>query len=422
MKKQYKTANIGHKEYVESAAETTAGGGAVFRSLLKIDDSPDGKGFNAKIINGEFSLPPASESQEQTIEVAHRILGILVGDKLLGHLPATVTSEHIGTLLPFYPIGYHRRFGDTYTDRICLGSTRTGRCPACDGRMELFKSDAYRNGALAKEQIMDAGFGTRNVAVVISRVYFNGEDLGIRVWTTPLTNEFATNAKHDNFFDLIQQLTSPKKLLAGETLPEDYYANGDGARWLVAEYVRATYQDSGKNEAAQRTKRPPRPYWKLSKITPVKQIQGVGKAEDIWWPEISKKDGTELVDVYTLVNHTDKEELAQIAQAKVKALLNPRESERRSETPEGSPRKEDGREPETQSDITPPTWDDIVDMQADELVQYGAAKGGNRRDLELTGKTNVAALRRCVAKMWGVTPKPVGSSRQTAEESDTQLF
>lgn len=420
MKKQYGVANIDQKEYTESANDLGSSS-AVHKPLVKIDDGEGGAGFNAKMIAGEFALPPASECKEATLEVAHRILGLLVTKDLLAHLPQTVTAEHLGNLLPFYPMSYHKRFGATYTDRVCPGSTRTGRCPVCTGRKDLFTSDAYKSGVLAKDSIMKAGFGTRQVALVVSRVYFNGEDMGIRVWTTAITNEQAANAKHDNFFDLVAQLTTPKKLLAGETLPVDYYSNGDGARWLVAEYVRATYSEDSK-PGEQKSKRPPAPYWKLSKVTPTKEIPGVGKAVDIWWPEFGKgkdaKDGTELVDVYGLINHTPIEELEEITKEAVARVLNPRKQNETAAPADKAAGGEAAGEAAAAEDLEAPTWGDIVSMEVDELVRYGVAKGGKAKDLELTGATNIGALRRCVAKLWSIAPKAVAQPTQSADESE----
>jgi hypothetical protein len=411
MKKTYGVANVNQTDYVKSAGEQGSSS-AVERPLVKFDGE-----FNPRLIAGEFSLPLAKETQEATLEVAHRILGILVTKDLLAHLPSTVTGEHIGNLLPFYPFSYHKRFGFTYTDRVCPASTRTGRCAVCDGRMELFKSEAYKSGSVTKDDIMkQTGFGTKQTALVISRVYFNGEDLGIRCWTTALTNEQASNAKHDNFFDMVAQLATPKKLLAGEVLPSDYYSNGDGARWLVAEYVRATYQDEGGGDA--KSKRAPAPYWKLSKITPMKAIEGVGKASDIWWPELGKgkdaKDGTELVDVYALVNHSPAEELAAATRERVDAILNPRKQAPAGQQT-GQPPKADTQPVryEDVSNLEAPSWEDLLAMEVDELVKYGAAKGGSAHDLSLTGAANIAALRRCVASLWKVTPQAV---RQPANE------
>ena len=405
MKKTYGVANVSKKDIVESAAENSGGGGSVTVPLLKID------GDNAKLIGGIFELPPAADCKEATLEVAYRILGMVVTKELLGHLPASITSEHVGSLIPFFPFAYHRRFGATYSDRVCLASTRTGRCSVCDGRMDLFRSEQYKDGRVTKDDIIkNGGFGTRQTALVVARIFFNNEDLGVRCFTTALTNEMAANAKFINFFDLVSNLTTPKKLLAGETLPIDYYSNGDGARWLVAEYTRAIYSEDDKKPAGDnQRKRPPRPYWKLSKITPTKAIEGVGKAQDIWWPEVGKKDGAEIVDIYDIVNHTPAEELEKITKDKVQFLLNPRKSSGGTAEPAGG-----SAAPVHYDDVPTPTWQQILDMGVEELVVVGSAHGGDGESLELTGASNVAALRRSVAKLCGVAMTPARQTQQPA--------
>ena len=415
MKKTYGVANVSKKDIVESAAET-GGGGSVAVPLIKID------GDNAKLIAGVFELPVAAECKEATIEVAYRILGMVVTKDLLGHLPASFTAEHIGSLFPFFPFAYHRRFGATYSDRVCPASTRTGRCPVCDGRMELFRSEQYKDGRVAKDDIIkNGGFGTRQVGLVVARVFFNNEDLGVRCFTTALTNEQSANAKFNNFFDLVENLTTPKKLLAGETLPLDYYSNGDGARWLVAEYTRAIYSDDDKKPAGDgQRKRPPRPYWQLSKITPTKTIEGVGKAQDIWWPEVGKKDGAEIADIYGLINHTPAEELEKIAKDKVQFLLNPRKG---SGSPAPAGASGGTAAPVHYDDVPTPTWEQILGMDVEELVVVGSSHGGDGESLELTGASNVAALRRSVAKLCGVAMTPVRQpqSQQAAAADNESL-
>ena len=408
MKKQYGTVNVGTKEYAESAAASRGGSPEVKRPLVKIEDGPDHQGYNAKMIAGEFTLPDTKECQDASLEVAFRILGILVTKDLLGHMPGIITGENVGQLVPYYPFSYHKRFGATYTDRMCPASTRKGKCPVCEGRMELFQSPQYKNGTLSKDDIMGAGFGTKQTALVIARIYFNGEDLGIRTFLTNLTNEKSANAKHDNFFDLIAQLATPKKLMAGDVLPPDYYSNGDGARWIVAEYVRAMYQPTDKG-GDQTGKRAAMPYWKLSNLAATKELPGVGKASDIWWPEFGKgkdaKDGCELVDVYDLINHTPDEELASCVAEKMRMLLSPKKH--RDAAPNGETGQSGASVPEKERELLDtPTWEVILDMSAEELVRYGVSKGGNAHDLELTGATNLGALRRCVAKLWAITPKP----------------
>lgn len=422
MKKQYGVADVDQKEYVEKAGDQ--GSGAVKRPLLKVDDAPDMKGHNAKMIAGEFTLPLAKETKENSLLVAHRILGILVTKDLLGHTPPSITAEHLGTLLPFYPFSFHKRFGRTWTDRVCPASTRMGHCPACSDRKEMWNGkEMDADPVNFKRAIMDAGFGTKQQALVISRVYFNDEDLGIRCWTTALTNEKADNAKHDNFFDLVQQETTPKKMLAGEVLPKDYYSNGDGARWLVAEYVKATYVDEGKKTVSgdQKGKRAPAVYWKLSKITPMKEIKGVGKACDIWWPEFGKgkdaTDGVELLNVMELINHTPAEELAAASAAAKDYLLHPKTKDADGTADEAA-EEEETIDPNS---LPRPTWDSILEMGIDELADYGVAKGGKRKDLELTGTSNPGALRRCVAKLWGITPsKPAAHTAEQAPAQDEE--
>ena len=424
MKKQYGVAAIGTKEYAESAAANSGGSSAVARPIIKIDDGPDHTGYNAKMIAGEFSLPDTKECQDASLEVAFRILGILVTKDLLGHMPSTITGEHVGQLVPFYPFSYHKRFGATYTDRVCPASTRKGKCPVCTGRMELFQSPQYKAGTLTKDDIMRAGFGTKQTALIIARIYFNGEDLGIRTFTTNLTNEQAANAKHDNFFDLIAQLATPKKLMAGDVLPADYYSNGDGARWIIAEYVRAMYQPDEKSGGEQQKKRAAIPYWKLSNLAATKELAGVGKACDIWWPEFGKgkdaKDGCELVDIYGLIDHTPDEELTAAVAEKVRMLLSPKKH--RDATPDGETGQSGAAAPEQEREVLPaPNWEHLMVMVAGWLVRYGVSKCGNALDLELTGATNLGALRRCVAKLWAITPKPAGQTAQAEPADDEPL-
>ena len=422
MKKTYGVVNVDQKEYVKAADQNTGGGHSVERPILKIDAGPEEKGYNNKIVGGIFELPPAAECQEPTLEVAYRILGLLITKDLLVHMPpTTITAEHLGTLVPFYPFAIHRRFGKTYTDRVCPSSTRSSKCAVCDGRVTLFQSDQYKDGRIVKDDIIkNGGFGTRQTALVVARVYFDGEDLGIRVFTTALTNELATSATHDNFFDLVANLTTPKKLIAGETLPLDYYSNGDGARWLVAEYSRAIYTEDAKAAAAkgdQKRKRPPAPYWKLSKITPMKEIKGVGKAEDIWWPEIGKKDSIELLDVLGLLNFTPAEELEAAAKEKVDSLLNPKQRSSAGGERQG---EEAGATaaPTHYEPMDAPTWEQMLSMSVDELVVVGGSFGGDTESLALAGSVNVATLRRSVAKLCGVTPKPVTARPTTAAQPE----
>jgi len=291
--------------------------------------------------------------------------------------------------------------------------------------MDLFQSEAYKSGRLSKDDIMKSGFGTRQMALVVARIFFNDEDLGVRTFLTPLTNEKATNAKHDNFFDMVGILTAAKKMLVGETLPLDYYSNGDGARWLIAEYVRAIYTEDGQKAGGeQKTKRAPAPYWKLSKIESTKELPGVGKASDIWWPTIgtgkAAKDAIEVVDIYGLIDHSPVEEMMEASAQAVDHLLNPKQKGSQApanqETRGGAPADQGQRPPASK-----PTWEELVAMEVEQLVEVGVSFGGDRESLALVGETNLAALRRSISKLCGVTPKPITAQTQQApaDNSDT---
>lgn len=416
MKKQYGVAPVKQDEYTKAAGET-GGGGRVDRPLFKIDDG-GGEGFNDQIITGGiFTLPDAKETKEATMMAGIRPLGILVTKELLAHLPPSFSSEHIGMLIPFFAFSMHKRFGLTYTDRICPSSVRAGRCDICDGRVELFRSEEYKSGKIQKDDIIkNGGYGQRQMALVVARVYFDGEDKGVMLFPTALTNELAANARRDNFFDLVDVLMSPKKMEVGEDLPTDYYANGDGARWLVVEWVRATYQEDAKGPAGeQKSKRPPHPFWKLSKITPAKSLKGVGKASDIWWPEITVKgkkvDSIEAVDILGLLNFTPKDELAKVAREKTDSLLKPK-----APAEDGAARYEEDAPPVNRGPA--PSWEQIVAMDGEDLILCGVKFGGNKEDLVLASQVNIQTLRRGVAKLCGVKPTPVGAvALQAADET-----
>lgn len=408
MKKQYGVVNVSTHDIAKEANENTAGGGTrVDRPLIKID------GVNESVVlGGTFALPDVSECTDETIEIAHRIIGFPVTKELLGHLPSNITAEHIGCLMPFYPFAFHKRFGDTWTDRVCPESTRTGKCPACSGRKDLFTSEGYKAGIIQKNTIMGGGFGTRQAALFFSQVYFDGTDYGICANVTALTNEMSTTARRENFFDLVSILTSPKKLMASETLPIDYYANGDGSRWLIAEYVRTVYEDTTTPQGEGK-KRKGGLYWKLSKISQMSEIPGVGKASDIWWPAVGKKDGAEVVDVYEIINHTDPEEFTKIAEASIAHIMNPRSvaTPAKTEVYNGSV---------YEGELNDVTWELLVSMDVDDLVGIGVKLGGEPEEVALIGKSNIAMLRNSLAKKLKITPKriPEAAPQQTSDVRD----
>lgn len=407
-KKVYGVAAIDQKEYVKAAGENSSSS-AVHRDLLNV------RGKNATILNGTFELPDIRETKDSSVEFAVRVLGMLVTKDLLTHLPSEVTAETLGTLVPFYPLSYHRRFGTTYTDRICPESTRTGKCKMCKGRAELFGSEAYKSGKVTKDAIMGAGFGTRQIALVIGRFYYNDEDLGVRAWWTPLTNEKIATARHDKFFDKVAELASPKKLSGAETLPRDYYSNGDGARWLFVEYKRELYSGNDDKAAPGTNKqsRGPSPFWQLKSVTCAKELPGVGKAEDIWWPEIDGKDAVELVDIYDLIDHSPEEEIEAAVKEATERVLNPKRKD-------DDTKKEEEKVAYSEWDGPAPTWQELNDMDAGELVGVGAAFGGDPEELSLVGKANETLLRRNVAKLCGAKPTPVTKAAQaTANDADS---
>ena len=147
-------------------------------------------------------------------------------------------------------------------------------------------------------------------------------------------------------------------------------------------------------------------------------IKGVGKAQDIWWPEVGKKDGAEIVDVYAVINHTASELLEAAAKEKVQALLNPRQHAT-APTPRGESGASGGSATATRYDDVPtPTWEQILGMDVQELVVVGVAHGGDGESLELTGSANIAALRRSVAKLCNVSMRPVAPTQQPVSGSD----
>jgi len=415
MQKQskYGVAAIDQNDYVTAAAEASGGRSRIDRPLLKFGEK------NSRFLSGEFTLPDAKERKDPVIEVAHRIVGFALSRDMFGHMPASkVTSDMIGQLFCFYPFSFHKRFGLTYTDRICPASTRTGRCPICDGRIEIYKSDAYRNDhTITKEDVTKGGFWDRQCALFFSRVFMDGEDLGFRANIVHLTNPEIKGARRDKFFDLIADLMTPKKLLSSDTLPRDYYADGDGARWLICEYRRELYEDKGSADGQR--KFPPSPFWKISKITPAAELPGIGKAKDIWWPEVGKEDGAAAIDVYDLLNHTPPEELKKAADDKVAELFKPKgpKTERiAQESPETRP-------PPASAPKDKPTWAEIVAIEDPErLALLGESFGGDFESLSLAGTANISAARRAVAKLCGVSPRPVADEESSQSDDDSLPF
>lgn len=409
MKKRYKVKDISVQDYNSAAAENTGGSTAVEVPLIDLT------GDNLKVVSGgQFKLPMAKECEKETLEVAYRILGVPVTKDLLLHLPPNeFTTEDIGILVPYYPFAYHRRFGDTYSDRVCPASTRSGKCPICRGRIDLFSSPEYKSGAIVKDQIIkNGGFGTKLVALFIAQVYFDDEDQGTCAVLVNVTNEKATMAKKENFFDRVSVLRSPKKLMASETLPPDYFGDGDGARWLIAEYTKAIYHKDGDGGAGSKKGRNKGyPYWKLQGMSCTAEIPGAGKACDIWWPKSGKKYGEDVFDLYKAINHTDPEELVEITKDAVTKLLTPR-------APIGSAKTTTYKSNGDTENVEVPTWSELVSMEIDDLVKLGISLGGDEESLTLIGDSNIALLRRNMAKMCGVKITKVVNKEETTKEEE----
>lgn len=391
-KKRYKTIGFDPKTYAEAASESqSAKGTQVERPLLKID------GVNAGFLHETFALPDIKETDEDSVEVAFRILGFPVTKELLPHLPNTITEEHVGALIPYLPFSIHRRFGVNWTDFICPESVRKGKCPICMERVRLFRSDDYKSGKITKDDIIrDGGFGTRMKALFFAQVFTQNGLTPVCPVVTNLTNEQVAGSKKDNFFDKVGELCQPKKLLASETLPQDYYADGDGGRWLIAEYTRSTYSRGSKGFD----------FWKLSKVGMTKDMPGVGDASKVWWPEVDGEDAALLVKPYDLLNMASKAMLESEVADKVSdmaGIINGDDGtheETREETPAASAFAE-----------PPPslTWAQIVGADLSDLITLGVQKGLDAETLTLLGESNIAALRRNVAKVYGVVPTRVVS-------------
>ena len=407
MKKQYTVVSISKKDLSSSIQ----GEPAERVPIIKIE------GVNSQILNGRFELPEAKSYKDSTIEVAFRVLGIVITNKLLEHLPKSIPSDAVGQLIPYVPFNYHKHFVAGYSDRVCIGSLNDGRCPICEYRAKMFSSEEYRSGKITKEAIIGAGFLTRSAGLTICRVFMNGEDMGLQVFATPLTNEFSRNAQHNNFFDIVETLKTPKKLLSSEVLPMDYYANGDGARWLIAEYSKSTYSGSflGKSFSKE--------FWKLMKITPAKEIPNLGKAEDVWYPTVkvdgNDVDGIDAIDIYGLFNCTPADELLKLAKSGMEHVLESSASvslAKEEESEKADEKKDDGgtddggavvaeQAPvEKEAELPVPTWEELNNMDVETLVKYGVQAGADAESMECAGATNKTVLRNAIAKLYHVKP------------------
>jgi hypothetical protein len=407
MKKQYKPLDTSIADCQASVSNNRAGGTAVKVPLLKVG------GTNKQLVGGGvFELPNVKDCEDMTVQVAFRILGMPITKEWLPHIsPEMATYENVGMLASFYPFAYHKRIGATYSDRVCTDSTRTlPRCPACKARYELLQSPEVKSGAIPKGVITkDAGFGTKLVNMFVAHTYMDGEYKGICAVATPATFTASANVKRDNFFDLIEALMTPKKLMVSETLPRDYYCDGDGARWIVTEYTRAFY-DGGSDKVEAGKKHRPRPYWKLSKLTPCLEIAGVGKASELWWPEVDGECGEDLFKPMELLNFTDADEMVTIVEEAVERVLKPQGKQFVVETK--NYKTSDGG-----SNVELPTWAELSDMSVAELVELGVSLGGDQDSLDLIGKANAPLLRRNIAKMCGIKPTPVAAAvRKPADE------
>ncbi len=431
-KKRYGIVSVSSADIAASRAEEVnqgRGGGttAVQVPLTKID------GINAEFLLPQFELPSVNDCEDSSIEVAYRILGFPITEKLLNHLPDAVTTDLIGQLLEYFPLAFHRRFGATYSDRICSVSTRTGKCPICDGRKHLFGSDEYSSGVLTKYDIMRANFGTRNIALFFAMVYYNGELTGPHPVVTNLTNPFAKIKRHDNFFDLVGDLTKVKSTTSirrSEALPEDYYSNGEGSRWLIAEYKRAVYEasDSQGSQGLPSGTAPRRSggaFWKLNTITPMKTIEGVGDAADIWWPELEVggniDDALEFIDVIGVVNHTDPEELGAITKDAVDYVMGRASRANAQAQPDAGGLADDTAiETEVTSD-SDYCWQDIVSATPNDLVDLVEEHGGDVGSAEdLADAGDTAGLRRFTARLLGIRPERV--TRGARQDDDLLPF
>lgn len=400
MKKQYKVKDISTKAFAEAAAENHAGVSAVDVPLVVLD----GKNSEA-VPGGVFALPNVKETDKETLEIGYRILGMLITPELLNHLPARdFDGSDIGNLLAYFPFEYHKRFGETYSNRVCSESTRTCKCPICDARAKLFRKDSPHADIIRKGDIIGAGFGTKHVATFVAHVCFDGEDRGVCLCTVPLSNPFAKNQKHNSFFDRIDALKTPKRLHASETLPVDYFSCGDGARWITAEYKRSRYtpDDASATVDGKKSNRGG-DYWELIEVGSTKEIVGLGDASDIWWPSVGKESGEELFNVHQALNLTDVEELKAITENAVNHLIS-------RCSPQVSAQTTTYKSGASVNAETSITWEDLTSMDLEDLVSVGVRMGGDEESLTLIGENNCALLRRNIAKICNIKPKPINTA------------
>lgn len=398
MSGKYKVAPVSASEYVESASEIkTESGGRIERPMFRF------RGANAELITGgHFQLPKASEVDAKTISVAYRVLGFVISKDLLAHLPDKVMAESVGYLGAMYVFQMHRRFGTRWTDYVCPASTRTSKCPICDGRFALFTGDEYKQGKISKQDVMGAGFGTRLRAIFFARVCdHEGVDRGICTVDVPVTNEMSKTKRNDNFFDLVDALTSVKNVhQVVDPMPHDYFADGSGARWLIAEYNKAEYTRDGAEGDGKRGRGGM--YWALSRITPFDNVKTIGDAKDIWWPKVKvggkMVDGAEAVDVYDILDHETPEALGAVVEETTRSILSPRRQE-------PSPRN-DGHADGVALKVT---WGELAAISdADYLVRLGCDAGGDADEIMQIANESLSLARRHVARLLGITPPRPG--------------
>ena len=85
MKKQYTVVSISKKDLSSSIQ----GEPAERVPIIKIE------GVNSQILNGRFELPEAKSYKDSTIEVAFRVLGIVITNKFLEHLPNSIPTDAV---------------------------------------------------------------------------------------------------------------------------------------------------------------------------------------------------------------------------------------------------------------------------------------------------------------------------------------